>query len=84
MAVKMVPNIVAFETVTSGFSTFAAGIVALSIPKKAYNVNAATTGNVAKSFSVSMLIARLGSALVSYSSNYIYHCMERKEFLLAS
>ena len=39
---------VAFGTIFSGLSTFSAGIVADSTPKKAYKVNAATTGNVAK------------------------------------
>ena len=44
----MVPNSVALEIVFSGFLIFAAGIEADSIPKKAYNVAAATTGNIEK------------------------------------
>ena len=47
----IVPSIVAFGTVFSGDFMFSAGILADSIPKKAYKVKAATTGNVAKSLS---------------------------------
>ena len=39
---------VALGTIFSGFLIFSAGIVADSMPKKAYNVSAATTGKVAK------------------------------------
>ena len=47
----MVPNIVAFGIVFSGFSIFPAGIVAHSIPKKANKVKVATDEKALKSLS---------------------------------
>jgi len=63
----MVPNIVAFGIVLSGFSIFPAGIVAHSMPKKANKVKVATAEKALKSLSA----VRLKSGKLSMSKKKI-------------